>query len=219
MKNTKKISILFLLTCMMMVLTTGCSLFKFDASGYVQACLDANTHGEFAAYAEITNTPIETAEQQYNDRLDEEISYLDAYNLSDEKKAQFRELYIKMYNSFKYEVGEAIKNDDGSYSVPVATYKLKVFDGIMTEAETFMTDYTQKAIDANTTPTTEELFGAAADFMYDYISQNLESLEYEEGVTTTVTVAPTASDSRVYSLDQYELQSLLESMVDIENVQ
>lgn len=218
MKKTKKHSILFLLTCMIAVFTTGCG-FNFDASGYVQACLDANAHGEFAAYAEITNIPVETAEQQFNDRMDEEISYLDAYNLDETRKAQFRDLFVKMYGSFKYEVGEAVKNDDNSYSVPVTTYKLMVFKDVMKDGEDFMMDYAQKEIDAGRTPTEDDLYIIAADFMYDYMSKNLDALEYAEGVSTTVTVAPTSSDSRVYSFSEYELQSLLESMVDIENAQ
>lgn len=218
MKNTKKISILFLLTCMMAVLTTGCGL-DFDASGYVQACLDANTHGEFEAYAEITNTSLEEVEQQFNERMDDEIAYLDAYHIDQDRKDKFRTLFTDMYGSFKYEVGEAVKNDDGSYSVPVTTYKLMVFKDILNAVETYMMDYAQKEIDAGRTPTENEIYTVAADFMYDYISQNLEALEYEEGVSTTVTVAPTSSDSRVYSVDPYKLQALLEDLVDIENAQ
>ena len=72
-------------------------------------------------------------------------------------------------------------------------------------------------MDAGRTPTQDDLYLVASDFMYDYISQNLSTLEYAEPVNTTVTVAPTASDSKIYSLDQNELQNLLESMVDIEN--
>lgn len=218
MKHTKKLSILFLFTCMIAAFTTGCGL-DFDASGYVKACLDANAHGEFASYAEITNTPIETVEQQFNDRMEQEISYLDAYHLDEDRKNKFRDLFINMYGSFKYEVGEAVKNDDGSYSVPVTTYKLMVFKDVMTEGQSFMENYAQQEVDAGRTPTEDDLYITAADFMYDYMSQNLGALEYAEGVSTTITVAPTASDSRVYSVDQYELQSLLESMVDIENAQ
>lgn len=218
MKHTKKLSILFLFTCMIAAFTTGCG-FDFDASGYVQACLDANAHGEFEAYAEITNTSLETVEQQFNNRMDQEISYLDAYHIDEDRKNKFRELFTNMYGSFKYEVGEAVKNDDGSYSVPVTTYKLMVFKDVMKEGESYMTDYAQQEIDAGRTPTENDLYITAVDFMYDYISKNLESLEYAEGVSTTITVAPTSSDSRVYSVDQYALQSLLEDMVDIENAQ
>lgn len=218
MKSTKKLSILFLFTCMLACFTTGCS-FNFDASGYVQACLDANAHGEFTAYAEITGTTVEEVEQLYNNMLNQEISYLDAYNISDAKKAEFRELFVTLYKNFKYEVGEAVKNDDGSYSVPVTTYKLMVFNDIMSEGETYMTDYVQQEMDAGRTPTEDEIYAVAVDYMYDTISKNLESLEYADPVTTNISVAPTTSNSKVYSMDQTELQNLLESMIDLENAQ
>lgn len=218
MKVTKKLSVLILFFCMIACFTTGCSL-TFDASGYVQACLDANAHGEFSAYAEITGSTVEEVEKLYNTMLDEEISYLEAYNISDEKKSEFRELFITLYKNFKYEVGEAVKNDDGSYTVPVTTYKLMVFKDIMSEGETYMTDYVQKEIDAGRTPSEDDIYGVAVDYMYDTISKNLESLEYADPVTTNISVAPTTSDSKVYSMDQTELQNLLESMIDLENAQ
>lgn len=218
MKSIKKHSILLLLTAMIMCFATGCGA-DFDASGYITACLDANAHGEFAAYAEITQTSEDEVAQIYNNMLDQEIAYLDAYNISDEKKESFRQLFIKLYKNFKYEVGEAVKNDDGSFSVPVTTYKLMVFKDIMTEGETYMTDYVKQEIDAGRTPSEEDIYGIAVDFMYDSISRNLETLEYDEPVTTNVTVGPTSSDAKVYSISQTELQSLLESMVDIENAQ
>lgn len=218
MKSTKKHSILFLLTAMIMCFVTGCGA-DFDASGYITACLDANAHGEFAAYAEITQSSEDEVAQMYNNMLDQEIAYLDAYNISDEKKESFRQLFVKLYKNFKYEVGEAVKNDDGSFSVPVTTYKLMVFKDIMTEGETYMTDYVQQEIDAGRTLSEEDIYGIAVDFMYDSISKNLETLEYDDPITTNVTVGPTSSDSKVYSISQTELQSLLESMVDIENAQ
>ena len=218
MKNLKKRTVTILLLFTMTITLTGCGA-DFDASGYITACLDANAHGEFAAYAEITQTSEDEVAKMYNDMLDQEISYLDAYNISDEKKESFRQLFVELYKNFKYEVGEAVKNDDGSFSVPVTTYKLMVFKDIMAEGETYMTDYVQQEIDAGRTPTEADIYGVAVDFMYDSISKNLKALEYDEPVTTNVTVGPTSSDSKIYSISQTDLQSLLESMVDIENAQ
>ncbi len=216
-RHIPKLSVLLLISFALSALFTGCSFTTFDASGYVKACLDANAHGEFDAYAEITNTSAETAKQQFDQRIDTELSHLDAYHIDEERKEKFRELFIHIYDSFQYEVGEATKNDDGSYSVPVTTHKLMIFKDVVTEAETYLNDYAQKEMDAGRTPTQDDLYLVAADFMYDYISQNLSALAYAEPVNTTVKVAPSASDSRIYSLDQNEFQSLLETMVDIEN--
>ena len=215
----KKLPVLFLLSCIIMCFATGCTA-SFDASGYVKACLDANTHGEFDKYAEITSSSVEEVEAIYNQGIDSEIAYLDAYNISDNRKEEFRTLFVDIYKNFKYEVGEATKNDDGSYSVPVTTYKLQIFKDMMTEGEKHITDFAQAEVDAGRTPTQEQLEEEALNYMYDTVKTNLTALEYGEPATVTVTVSPSKQGSQtVYTVSQTELQSLLESFIDIENAQ
>lgn len=213
--KTSLLMIVFVLSALL----TGCGT-EFDASGYVRACLDANTHGEFDEYARLTNmTAEEIKKKNYDDRLDQEIAYLDTYKADDETKQKFRSLFEKMYNSFKYEVGDAVKNDDESFSVPVTTYKLKAFGDIMTDITTFATDfYTEKAESGDTNVTEDEINKVVVDYMYDYISKNLEKLEYEEGVPINVTVSPTPGNKNVYTISTKNLQELLKSMVDIDKM-
>lgn len=219
MKSMKKLSVLYLLACMITCFATGCTA-SFDASGYVKACLDSNTHGEFDKYAEITSSSVEEVEAIYNQGIDSEIAYLDAYNISAERKEEFRTLFVDIYKNFKYEVGEATKNDDGSYSVPVTTYKLQIFKDMMAEGEQHLTDYAQAEVDAGRTPTQEQLEEEALNYMYDAVKTNLSALEYGEPATVTVTVSPSKHGSQtVYTVSQTELQSLLESFIDIENAQ
>lgn len=215
----KKLSVLLIMCLAASFVLTGC-MPKFDASGYIKACLDANTKGEFEAYAEITGSTVEEVEALYNQAIDTEMQYIDGYNVSEEKKAEFRQLFMDMYANFKYEVGEAVRNDDDSYTVPVTTYKLMVFEGIMTEGEEYLMNYAQAEVDAGRTPTQEQLETEAINFMYDAMKENLGALTYGEAVTTNITVSPTKSGSTViYSADTYALQALVESMVDIENAQ
>lgn len=217
--NAKKLSIFLLFILVTACAVTGCTP-SFDASAYIKACLDANTHGEFAEYADITKTSVEDVEALYNKGIDTEISYLDSYNISDEKREEFRALFVDIYKSFKYEVGEAVRNDDDSYSVPVTTYKLQIFKDIMSEGEAYLTDYAQKEVDAGRTPTQEQLEEEALNYMCDTMKANLGALEYAEAVTITVTVSPSQQNSQtVYSVGQADLQTLLESFIDIENAQ
>lgn len=217
--NAKKLSIFLLFILVTACTVTGCTP-SFDASAYIKACLDANTHGEFAEYADITKTSVEEVEALYNKGIDTEISYLDSYNISDEKREEFRALFVDIYKSFKYEVGEAVRNDDDSYSVPVTTYKLQIFKNIMSEGEAYLTDYAQKEVDAGRTPTQEQLEEEALNYMYDTMKANLGALEYGEAVTITVTISPSQQNSQtVYSVGQADLQTLLESFIDIENAQ
>lgn len=217
---TKKLSVLFLFTLLTACMLSGCSLFDFDASGYIKACLDANAHGEFTEYAKITGISEEEAAKQYNAMLDQEVSYLSVYNLTEERTQDFRDLYSSIYKNFKYEVGEASKNDDGSYSVPVTSYKLQVFKSIMADAEAYITDYVNQEEQAGNTTTEDDIYTAVTDYMYDTLSANLATPEYAEPVTITVTVLPEKRESSiVYSISPAELQTLLQALIDVENVQ
>lgn len=218
--KTKKLSVLFLLTFAAACFITGCSALSFDASGYIKACLDANAHGEFEAYSEFTNTPVEDIEKLYNSNIDTEISYLAAYDISEQQEEDFRNLFIDIYKNFKYEVGEATKNDDDSYTVPVTTYQLIIFKGVMSGAEDYITNYAQEQVEAGNSPTQDELEQLVLNYMYDALKANLDKLEYADPVTVDITVSPTKQgSSTVYSASQSELQALMESFTDVENAQ
>lgn len=217
--TNKKLSILFIMCFAVSLALTGC-MPSFDASGYIKACLDANTKGEFEAYAEITGSTIEEVEALYNQAIDTEMSYIEGYNVSDEKKAEFRQLFIDMYKNFKYEVGEATRNEDDSYTVPVTTYKLMIFEDMLSEGEEYLNNFAQAEVDAGRTPTQEQLETEAINYMYDAMKENMSTLTYADPVTTNITVSPTKSGSQViYSADINALQDLIESLVDIENAQ
>jgi len=215
----KKLSILFIMCFAISFVLTGC-MQTFDASGYIKAGLDANTKGEFEAYAEITGSTVEEVEALYNQAIETEMQYIASYNVSDEKKEEFRQLFIDMYKNFKYEVGEATRNDDKSYTVPVTTYKLIIFEGMMEKGEEYLTNYAQTEVDAGRTPTQEQIEAEAINFMYDEMKEKLAACQYAVPVTTNITVSPTKQGSQlIYSADTYQLQAIIESMVDIENAQ
>ncbi|MDO5155317.1 MAG: hypothetical protein Q4D51_05075 [Eubacteriales bacterium] len=215
MKQTKvKFSLLLLLIVVMGCSLMGCG--TFPASKYVQSCLDCSFHGEFASYMEMTKSSEEEVSAAYNQLIDSEVSALSgAYNVSDEQKEKFRALFIDMYKLCKYEVGEATNGENKSYSVPVTTYKLKIFDGLAAETEKFAADYFEK----NQEATPDELYAAVLDNMYDILQEKIKNPEYEEGVTTTITVAPSATDSNVYTISPQDLQNMVSNLLDIENQQ
>lgn len=215
MKKLLKSSYFLMLTLLIGCMLTGCG--SFDASGYIKAALDANTHGEYAEYAKITNTPEADIQAQIKDRIDQELAYLESYNITGTQKENFEALFTDIYKQYKYEVGEATKNQDGSYSVPVTTYKLMIFKNVMTDGQAYITDYVQAEISAGRTPTEDTLYPVVIDYMYDYLSKNLQALEYGEAQTATITVAKSTTQSNTYEFDQYEFQNILESLIDIEN--
>lgn len=209
----KQTKLLLALLCILFVMPlTGCSM-GFDASAYVKACLDATIKGEVTEYAKITKTSEEDALATYNDVIDAELKSLESYQITDEQKDKFRTLFQDMYKSFNYEVGEATKNSDGSYTVPVTTQKLIAFDTLAKDSEAYITDYAK----SHSSATTEELYKAIYDYMYDEISANIKEAKYDGSQTINVQI--TKTDDNKYTLSSDGINDLISSMVDTENLQ
>lgn len=192
---------------------TGCGA-DFDASAYVKACLDANVHGECAEYAKITDTEESEIQSQHEAVIDQEMAMLDVFQIDEAKKGEFRELFVNLYNSCKYEVGEAVKNDDGTFTVPVTVYQLKAFGDLTEEAQAYMQEYYQQETDAGNTPSQEDLYAEMVNYIYDRLSENMSTPEYGEGEVKNVKVGPTASNSRIYEINTEDLQNLMYSLTD-----
>ena len=199
---------------MIACLATGCSLFSFDASGYIKACLDANMHGEFEEYAKITNNSVEDIEKLYNDFLDTDLSFLKQYNVSEDKEQQFRELFINLYKKTQYEVGGATKESDGSYTVPVTVHKMIIFKSVMETLEDDVTAWAESQVSSGTTPSNDEIYNYVLDYMYDKIAAEVDNPTYDEPQATTIKVSKNSDN--VYAVDQNELLSLFESLIDLE---
>ena len=213
MKNKMmKRSLLLVFTMMIGFTLTGCS--DFDASRYVQSCLDASFHGEFEAYMEMTNSTEDEARSAYDSLIQSEVDTLaQGYSLSYEQKEKFRQLFTDMYKACKYEVGEATKNDDKSFTVQITTYKLTVFEGMTDSAQQYITEFCTN----NTDSSTDEIYAAVLDYMYDYINDKLSNPEYAEGVTKDVSVPLTSTKPATYTIDTNDIQNLAYDLLDIEN--
>lgn len=210
MKNNLIIrTILSLFVCISLV---GCS-FGFDASAYVKSYLDALTKGEISEYAKITNTPEEDIINAYNEGIEAEINAINIYNLSEAQKNNFRTLFKDIYSKFQYDVGEAIKNSDGSYTVPVTTNKLIVFGTIMTDAQTYIMSYAKSNPSASET----DLYSAICDFICTELTKNIANPQYGEEQIINVQVTKTQDNK--YILSETEIEKLIYSMLDSENMQ
>ena len=209
----KRILATALSVIMIMGVLTGCGK-EFDASGYVKACLDANVHGEFAEYAKITGTEESELQSRHDEIIDQEMAALDSLPMDEQKKNDFRELFMKLYDSCKYEVGEAVKNEDGTYTVPVTVYQLKAFKTLNQDGQTYIQEYYQTQAEAGNELSQDDLYAAMTDYIYDGLNANVSNPEYGDANTIDVTVGPSAANSRIYEIKSEELQNLLYSMTD-----
>ena len=100
----------------------------FDAAGYTKSVLDANYHGEYKDYAKFRNLSEDEAKAEIEDAMDAQVeaAFL-GQDVSDEAKAKYREAVMGIMKLSKYEVKEAKKEDDGSYTVIVEIEPVNAF--------------------------------------------------------------------------------------------
>lgn len=215
------ISMILVLCCV--VTLSACSLsditkiFKdFDASAYTQAFLDAISKNEFTQYAEITNSTEDMAKKEYESLLDNSVtSLLSTITVSDETKQNIREMFHNIYSKWNYTVGEAVKNDDKSFTVPVTVKKLTVFDGVLKE--------TIKRFEKRSKDSKDLTDSAYYDMYYqtfiELVNDTLAKNEYGEETVIQVKVSPTAKDANIYEIKPESITALYNATMDMDALQ
>lgn len=212
MKRVWKTLLTSALAAVLVCTLTACG--SFDASGYVKAALDSNIHGEFEEYAEFVDISLEEAEQDYNDNLDSSMQSMASFSMSEEMTAKYRTLFADLMKKTKYEVGEATKNDDGSYTVPVTVTPItNVFDGLMDEAEKELMEYASQFITADEAPTDDEITAYTVELLYNLLSERVSDIQYGDPQQMEVAVSP--DENNAYSISADDMESLTNALIDM----
>ena len=129
----KKILVLF--TILMMGILTGCGMKEEEAKAYVEASLDAAYMGEFDAFVEITDSTPEGAAAMYDENIEhimDAAGFADL-NLDEELTEDYKQLFLDLIKKVDYSVGEAVKEEDDSFSIDVTVRPMIILDGIENE--------------------------------------------------------------------------------------
>jgi len=218
MKNMKKI--ILPLLAVMALIPAGCGK-DIDASGYVKALLDnsyKNDSTEFVAQGVGTK---EEAEQIYNDGIQKQIdSLLLQEDISDELAEEFSTVIKDVYKNVKYTVGEATKQDDGSFAVEVKYEKMNIFTPAMeaftTKTTEYMDEMTEKAANGEAVPSEEELTEQSLSMMKDAIQESMANVTYGDEESMTVHVE---LNDNTYSVNEDDVVSLEQALFDYDAIQ
>lgn len=222
MKKIKKSHIfmpLFLLVLMFSL--TGCFGESFDASRYVKGCLDASTKGVFEDYIATTNQTEEQAKKEYEDRIDSDLkSIAGAVNLDEKQQEEWKNLFKGIYGKYKYEVGEATKGENMSFTVPVKVSRLQIFNAALEEAQKKSEDDMKKMLkkNKNKTPSNDEIMQIYFDNMKTVLQEKLENPEYGAEETVNVTVKLNQSTNE-YEVDDTSVNNLFAALDDSDSMQ
>lgn len=187
------------LAVMMCLGLTACGK-DFDAAGYTKSVLDANYHAEYTDYAKFRNISEDEAKAEVVDAMDEQItSAFVGMNVTDEDKAKYIEAADKVYDLAKYEVGEAEKQDDGSFIVKVTVEASDAFQLSGGYVEEIAAEYVSEGQDPSDT-------SVLVAILVESLERGIENNTYSEA--TTVEVKVTESGDNVYGIDQSEMDAL-----------
>mgnify|MGYP000653443612 CR=1 FL=1 len=208
MTKMKKVFVTCLAGIMVMATVAGCG--KFDAAGYVTACLDLLTKGETEQYMKMTGRSKEQAESDYESNIDAMMTEMDQFNLSDELSNSYRQLFKDVYAKAKYTVKDAEKMDDkDGYYVTVEIEQMTgLFDGLEDE----VTNRVMEEM-ANLTPDTteDEINELVFQTMYDVLQERVDAISYNDPQTVTVEVL---GEDGVYSITDDGYTELDDALID-----
>lgn len=209
----KKLSTI--LACLLIVgLLGGCGA-QFDASGYVKALLDNSYKNDSTQFVSMKIGTADEAAKLYEEGLDSEVNAMVSslgYSVTDEQEQAIREVFAKILAGAKYTVGEAEKQDDGSYVVTVTYEQMEIFEPAI---ENYMDKIMEMQEGLTGEETSDELVAMAIDAFKDVLDESLASVSYADPETTTITVDLI---DKVYTPDQNDLYDLEASLFDIDAV-
>lgn len=210
--NKLKKALISILLIGIMVVMTACNA-TFDAAGYVKSCLDLLTRCEYEEYVEFTKRSKDEAILDYEKSMDYMMSDFEALNLSEELVEKYRDFFMDLYKMTKYEVAEAVENEDGTYLVDVKISKLTgVFNGVTEELNAAALTYGEELAASGQEADEQAVNEWVYEKLYEIVSANMESASYEEPITVTVGVI---TDNEVYTITEADYAVLEESLVDL----
>lgn len=215
MGKMKKISLLLAALLIMSVLG-GCG--SFDASGYIKALLDNSYKGDSAAFVEQKVGNEEQAKELYDLGIDTEMnSLVPEGDISTELRNEFKTVLQDVYKSVKYTVGEATKQEDGSYVVEVKYQKMNVFAAAMEqfqkEQQAYIDGISEQIQNGGETPSEDEMNEQKYIILKDAIKDSLANAEFEDEASITVRVE---LQDKVYSPNQDDVKALEYALFDYE---
>lgn len=203
-----------LATLLIAVLTAGllaaCGT-SFDASGYIQALLDNSYKNDSTGFVEMKIGTAEEAAKLYEEGLDSEVKALLATaDISEEQIEDYRQVFADILASAKYTVGEAKKQDDGSYVVAITYEQMKIFEPAVEEYYTvigeILDEWTAAALAGEEVASEEEMMEMIMLELKTCLDNALAGVTYGEPETTTITIelvdgVYTPKEEDIYSLE------------------
>ena len=210
---SKKIAVLLIVT-LSAGLLGGCGQ-QFDAAAYVKALLDNSYKNDSKAFVEQKLGTAEEAAEIYNQGLEHAISDIlideenEGFSVSEDLLKEYRTTFETIFSKVNYTVGEAEKQEDGSYMVTVTYETMDVFANAMSDYDERVAEWTESlsadVIAGEEFPEEEELYNTLFELLKDCINDAVSNVGYSAPQEMTIKVE--LSDG-VYSPNQSDIEAL-----------
>ena len=225
MRMSKKIAALALAAIMAMTVSAcarrSAGISEFDAKAYIDGLLRETYLGEFSPeYLELVGIDEETAQETYEAGISNEVSFfINLYEIEyPEEKLyeELTELYKEIYSHAKFEVTDAVKMDDGSFSVQVIVEPIDIVQLADTDWDKtiapFYEDYPMEAQYAMTTEEYQAMDREYAQLVLDLYKDKLKETGNMTAKTILVSVAE--GEDGAYTISHDDFSKLDELIID-----
>lgn len=168
---------------------------SFDAAAYAKALLDNSYKNDSTQFVSMKIGTAEEAADLYEQGLDANVDAMVASaggSISTEQAESFRQVFADIYGGAKYTVGEAEKQDDGSFVVTITYEQMNVFEPAMTaymeEVNTMVEEWTAAAYAGEDIPTDAEMNEQIISKYKDCFVDSLANVTYDEPATATLRI-------------------------------
>lgn len=197
MKNVRR-GILLVLSVVTLLMLTACG--KFDAGAYVKALMDNSFKNDSSGFVKEGLGTKKEAEKLYKEGIEEITGALiENLDLSPGLEKKYYNMFTDMYKTTNYTVGEAIEQEDGSYTVALKYRQLQIMQPALTLAM-------DKAALSGVTET-EEIY----TLLLDCLKDELRNCSYGEEKEALIRVELQKDE---YTVNEEDLQNIENYLID-----
>ncbi|MCM1175893.1 MAG: hypothetical protein NC341_12695 [Blautia sp.] len=168
---------------------------SFDAAAYAKALLDNSYKNDSTQFVSMKIGTAEEAADLYEQGLDANVDAMVASaggSITAEQAESFRQVFADIYGGAKYTVGEAEKQDDGSFVVTITYEQMNVFEPAMTaymdEVNNMVEEWTAAATAGSELPSEDEMNEQIISAYRDCFVDSLANVTYDEPATATLRI-------------------------------
>ena len=188
-----------------------CYINRFDPQEYVQAFLDVSYKQKTESYIKQTGISEKEAKQVFEDNLAYTMEKFPEHVMTDEMTEEYRELFADLAKKTSYTVGEATREENGTYQVVLTVKPITLLKDTYAEfqkkAQEYATKVSNDVMNGQAMPEETQMQTEIYQIYYEVLSQAAEKgLKY--GKPNKIVLHVEKDKEGKYGIRKADLQNL-----------